>query len=195
MEGLLPVIIALILSAIFSRRKQKGQPEDSPFPQEEPPWEDLLRELQSREESSTPASASATPSEQSAEKVVPEVHADQTLEEIPDAEPVSLESSSAEEPLSSTLEPIAGTAVCEKEENVSRAASVISEPVASDFDSRVVPSENAFQTLTLQEVQAVSHPQPTSEQADKEDDSPFVTGFDPRMAVLYSEILRPKYQD
>ncbi len=195
MEGLLPVIIALILSAIFSRRKQKGHPEDSPFPQEESPWEDLLRELQSREESSTPASASATPSEQSAEKVVPEVHADQTLEEIPDAEPVSLEVSSVEEPLSSTLEPIAGTAVWEKEENVLREASVISEPVASDFDSRVVPSENAFQTLTLQEVQAVSNPQPTSEQADKEDDSPFVTGFDPRMAVLYSEILRPKYQD
>lgn len=196
MEGLLPVIIALVLSAIFSIQKKKASPEESSSPQKESPWEDLVRELQSREDPPMPSSTSALPPVQPAEKVVPKVvPSEQILEEIPVAEPVSLESPVvAEKPLSPSLDQ---TDVWSKNGGVSgERNSVTLKPVTSALDLTLLPSEDVFRTLTLQEVKAVSDSAAVaSESEGTVEDSPFVAGFDPRMAVLYSEILRPKYQD
>ena len=197
MEGLLPVIIALVLSAIFSLQKKKAHSEESSSPQSESPWDDLVRELQAREEPSKPSPSSFPPA-QPAEPVIPEsVPSEQILEEIPVAEPFAGESSpvATEKPSAPSWEQ---TTVWPKKEVASREInSVIPEPVTSVLDLTHLPfEEGTFRTLTLQEVKAVSDPvAAASKQEEPEEESPLVAGFDPRMAVLYSEILHPKYQD
>ena len=206
MEGLLPVIIALVLSAIFSIRKKKAHPEESAYPQEESPWDDLLRELQSRKESPSPSSpmpassassASPAPSEPPVEQSVPAeptaIPSEVRSEEVVVAAPVSLETVAEEEAESpwASLEQLpewSASGDLSGESSSRRVASV-----TSALDLTSLPSEPTFRTLTLQEVNAVSGT-PT-EGAPTEPDPPFPSGFDPRMAVLYSEVLRPKYQE
>ena len=194
------MIIALVLSAIFSIRKKKAHSEESSFPQEESPWDDLLRELQSRKESPSPSSpmpASSAPSEPPVEQSVPAeptaVPSEVRSEEVVVSAPVSLETVAMEEAESpwASLEQFPEWSASGDLSGASSSRRV--ESVTSALDLTSLPSEPAFRTLTLQEVNAVSGT-PT-EGAPTEPESPFPSGFDPRMAVLYSEVLRPKYQE
>lgn len=170
MEGLLPVIIALVISAVFGMRKKKGPAEQAPAAPEESPWDDLMRELQKR--SDTPPQDYVPEEEAEAEDPQPYF----TYEEIPQAQPLSYD----------TPEPV------ELAEPVREEAPLAPQLVASGMDL-TLPSEGAFRALTDQEVYAA-----VNDSRETEEDGGgtlFESGFDPRMAVLYSEVLRPKYQD
>lgn len=210
MDGLLPVIIALIISAIFSVRKKKQEQDDTPFPSEESPWDDLMREWQeqTQQASSSPQtkSESVQPEPVQPESVQPQVRTEAPIlpsaskpfvtgqptattlptscsyEELPDEEMSSIESVSLEEiPVSSRPEessfggPVAAT--------VASVDSVLKGTALSPNPDVQI------------ETPATTSAKAAASRAEEEVDTPFASGFDPRMAVLYSEVFRPKYLD
>lgn len=164
MEGLLPVIIALVVSAVIGMRKKKSETE--PFPTEESPWDDLMRELQQAQER--------------------EPHEMSTKQEVPLPQPV--EATSSQPDLASVL-PEQPKVAAEMQSSYgpetvpapSMAVPVQSAPVDRHFD---------FEVLHLQD-------EVRKKEAEEEGsgETVFGSGFDPRMAVLYSEVFRPKYLD
>ncbi len=166
MEGLLPLIIALVISAIISANKKKKQiSSQAPGPQEQSPWEDLVRELQKREDDVRPYSEPVgTPvlvpaPEESEPGRLPYF----TYEEISGEEGISQETLSFEAP----------------------------DPVAPAPRKKGAKGGKKAAAETRIQAQK-SMPEPEDETSA---DELFAGGFDPRMAVIYSEIMRPKYTD
>ncbi len=196
MEGLLPVIIALVVSAIISMRQKKAwQEEDPSFPHDESPWEDLMRELQTQ--TPDPSQPAPTPSRDASSASKPAAPATLPTRPLPEVrssddtphEPISQElfSADSEGPEGKPAAPRGP--VYEAEPKVATG-----QPIRSrEGTVTSMTPDKTVQMPSLQQVETVKDPAMAA-QTD-EPDTPFESGFDPRMAVLYSEVFRPKYQD
>lgn len=168
MEGLLPVIIALVISAVFGMRKKKDPARQAPGPVAQSPWDDLMRELQGSDE---PRPKTYVPQREDDEDEEPQPYF--TYEQIPQAEPLSYE----------TPEPVALAEPIREE--------VLSSQGVIDLTA---PSQGAFRVFTPREMHAAAGGS-LDEEEEGNAGTVFESGFDPRMAVLYSEVFRPKYLD
>lgn len=161
METLIPLLIAVILSALLSKKKKQRQGQSLPEERTtlpSSPWDDLIRELhqdkeQPEEQTAAPVPATV-PEETEPTYYSYDEQAIQELGEIRDTLPFSYDNQTLEEakPVS-PLKPFpsrSGADVPDKEPKIER-----QEPVTGIFTD----------------------------------------GFDPRMAVLYAEVMRPKFQE
>jgi len=178
MESLLILILSVIVSGILSAKKKKktagpAHPEETTsLPSS--PWDDLIRDLQRGREGGPYEAAPVV---------------DATSEERP----------SGDRPLSS------GADKAPFEETFTEDREDASEPSPYfTYDDQALAELSARQETELSEAVHPAGKRPASETekgpsaAESEPSSPastlFPNGFDPRMAVLYAEIMTPKFR-
>ena len=167
MESLIPLIIAVLISAVLSakKKKQKSYPEHkTTLP--ESPWDDLIRELKGGSES---AEAKSAP---------------QTVRDEPRP---------ALRPVQAVPEPPSGG---------SRSVDPIADAVPFSYDDQAIAEAEerlnripAIPALRLAEPLQPAAPFREGNAAAAGGSRFFPDGFDARAAVIYAEIMRPKYQD
>lgn len=161
MDGILPIILALVAMIASAALKKKAKPTEHPTA-ESSPWDDLLQELEHLGKEKSEGDFS---SESSAESVEP-------------MEPQSME------------------VILESQPPFSYDDEVLSEQVAPYSYESTSP-----ELPTLPDTPVVPvHPvvaQAVPEQPQDTDAAPsvFGQGFDPKLGLLYAEIMRPKFQD
>lgn len=174
MDSLLPFILLIALSVILSQKKKKNQSEESTesYP-EESPWDDFFPE---KKEPELPHSSTVqTPASTTSEKTN-----SVSVEPTTVAPPFSYESEW--QPEVSALDDL--------EESSSLESVLLS---AKDFELNV--SSGFFEEVQGQKPEqsdgyAKNEP---AEQPVSTEEKVFPTGFDLRQAVLYSEIMKPRF--
>ncbi len=177
MDGLLPLILLVILSAVLSyKKKKKNLNEEStdPYPQESP-WDDFFPEVKPEIEQDRDDQPSVRTS-------APEVQPASQTENYPTPQPAV--------PYTS-LETVQNTSYSQEAEVVV-SPSVLSS--AYDCDSTLssvhyLEEEQESNFKTSDEEYTESSVQKKSSGVD----DLFPTGFDARQAVLYSEIFKPRF--
>ena len=182
MEGLLPLLIAVGASIALSLLKKKPAPpgESDRLPQDSP-WDDLLREIQRKETAQGEVEPETVETDEVEWKPVrPIIPATTDVKPHPDPDTqlekaATFADSRQSVPFSYDAGAIA--AALERLEDIQE-----EDPLADIMLAGVADREIAAGELT--------DPVKTEDVQDI-----FAGGFDPRMAMLYSEILRPKYQE
>ena len=168
MEGLLPLLIAVGASIALSLLKKKPAPpgESDRLPQDSP-WDDLLREIQRKETAQAEVEPETVETDEVEWKPVrPIIPATTDVKPHPDPD-------------------------TQLEKAATFADSRQSVPFSYD-DGAIAAALERLEDIQDREIAAgeLTDPVKTEDVQDI-----FAGGFDPRMAMLYSEILRPKYQE
>ncbi|HJB84089.1 MAG TPA: hypothetical protein IAA13_01090 [Candidatus Alistipes merdigallinarum] len=177
MDGLLPLILLVILSAVLSyKKKKKNLSEESTdsYPQESP-WDDFFPEVKpeiGQERDGQPPVRTLVP------KIKPTLQAENHPTPQPDVPYTSLET-------------VQDTPYSQEAERVVSMSSVLTS--AYDLDS-VLSSVHYLEEEQESNFQASREytESPDQEKSTGMNDL-FPTGFDARQAVLYSEIFRPRF--
>ncbi|MDD3108542.1 MAG: hypothetical protein PHV49_04945 [Alistipes sp.] len=177
-EKLLPIVLMIAVSILFSAQKKKAQsksatPPTAPQPKEESPWDELMREIKKlqtpEEELRQPTQIPSSPAMSQPTPTATPLEASQPIEE--EAEPFSYDEETMEE-----LE---------------------RQPIRSYEEPEALPLASSSATLAAvtdtPQATPSSHPATSPEEESTAPRFPWGDTFDPRMAVLYSEILKPRF--
>lgn len=183
MEGLLPLLIAVGASIALSLLKKKPAPpgESDRLPQEDSPWDDLLREIQRKETAQAEVEPETVETDEEEWKPIrPIISAATDVNPNPDTD-MRLEKAATfadcRQSVPFSYDDDAIAAALERLEDIQEEDRLADIMLAGVEDREIAAGEltDAVKTEDTQDI--------------------FAGGFDPRMAMLYSEILRPKYQE
>lgn len=174
MDSLLPFILLIALSVILSQKKKKNQEEESPdsYPQESP-WDDFFPE---KKEPEPPHSSPVQPPVSSSEVTTP----------------VSVELPAPQPSYSYETESQSDISILDEAEESSSLESILLS--TNDLDSNLSSEffdKNRVQLSETSDGYVVDSSEDS--RSTEEDKGVFPTGFDLRQAVLYSEIMKPRY--
>lgn len=182
MEGLLPLLIAVGASIALSLLKKKPAPpgESDRLPQDSP-WDDLLREIQRKET----AQAEVEP-----ETVETDEMEREPIRRIISATPTPKPTPETQKEAAPVFADSRHSAPFSYDDDAVAAALERLEDVEEEnrlYEIMSLPAEEKRDEIAAGEV--------TDAIKTENAEDAFAEGFDPRMAVLYSEVLRPKYQE